>query len=159
MDCGREGLRVNAALFERRFHGVVDCVAGEGRTRDGIELIALVFEDFLRELADRHGTDALGLVVIQDFDGVNPVRSRNDFDLDRSVHALRRGSHGDGIGRNILFRNAALMRCGLHEVLHQKNRKYDADQNEEIRQEASLLFHGVSLPVLLFFYHIIERAV
>ena len=63
MHRNREGGGINAAVFERCLHRIVNGITREGCAGDGVNLVALVLENLLRELRNRDASYALGLRV------------------------------------------------------------------------------------------------
>ena len=64
MHRNREGGGINAAVFERCLHRIVNGIAREGCAGDCVNLVALILKDLLRELRNRDASYAFGLGVV-----------------------------------------------------------------------------------------------
>ena len=110
---GGEVCGIDAGLGQGRGNGGLDRVGGHGRTGDTVDLHTLGGDDLRGQLLHGHGADALGLVVLGDFNGVDAAFVRDDLNhhvLTEDAGRLRRQGLGPfRRGRRSLFRRRGFL--------------------------------------------------
>ena len=140
--CDIEGRRVDARALQSRHDALLDGVGGQGRAGHAVHLDALFLKDLRGDLHCRDRTDPLGLLLVDDLDGIDAVLRGDDFHRHRSVHSLGRSCTCHRFRGDILQGDAAVA-GGVHlQDIAQIDRDNDTYHDQQILQDPFCVIHA-----------------